>query len=81
MFLFLIWGLLLHKSKGFTGWLMLILLLPACFYNFSKEAIGYQGIVLNVLNTVNLALFVVLLSRATLQVEIIEGPYDCWVMR
>jgi O-antigen ligase len=73
MFIILIGGLLMHKSKSFTGWLMLILILPACFYNYSQEAIGYQGVVLNVLNTINIALFIVLLSRATVQLETFEG--------
>lgn len=57
-FAFLLLGIFNWKSNGKVGLFMLLLLLPALFYDFSNK-VDFQGLIFNLLAPVNLCLGIV----------------------
>lgn len=58
LFCFLVAGIFAGYRKGSTGWIMLILLLPALFIDESGQ-VWFKNIVFNILGPVNVALAVI----------------------
>lgn len=58
MFILLVYGIFKGSRFGKIGYFMLVLLIPALFYDFSGE-VDYQGLVFNVLAPINLCLGIV----------------------
>ncbi|WPR77798.1 hypothetical protein [Algoriphagus sp. NG3] len=64
LFVFLCAGIVNGRSKSKVGWVLLILLLPAFFFDASGEVV-FSDIVFNALGAVNLCLIVIFLRGQT----------------
>jgi hypothetical protein len=62
LFVLLVFGVLKGYRKGYIGWLMLILLLPAAFFDLAGET-TLKNIVFNLIGPVNVALAVIFLRK------------------
>lgn len=68
MLVLLLFGILKGHRKGYIGWLMLILLLPAALFDTSGER-TVRNIVFNLIGPVNVALAVVFFSKQEIDKE------------
>lgn len=64
LFIFLCAGIVNSRSKSKIGWVLLILLLPAFFFDISGQVM-FSDIVFNALGAINLCLIVIFLRRQT----------------
>jgi hypothetical protein len=58
LFVSFLYGIYSHYRKGYIGWLMVALLIPAIVYDFS-ETVSFENLVFNVLGPINIGLGVV----------------------
>ena len=66
---FLILGVFNKPIKTSKGWWMLVLIMPAMFYDLSGEAWGYMPIVFNAFGPLDIALAIIYFSRLTVTNE------------
>jgi hypothetical protein len=69
MTFFLLLGIVFKPIKPSKGWWMLLLILPAMFYDFSGEAKGYMPIVFNLFGPIDIALAIVYFSQIRIDNE------------
>lgn len=65
----LLLGIILKPIKPSKGWWMLLLILPALFYDFSGEAKGYMPIVFNLFGPMDVALAIVYFGQIRIDNE------------
>ncbi len=71
-FFLLAFGVLISNSRHVTGWLLLLLLLPALFFDLSGEVENYKVIIFNILGPINVALAVIFFTNYYTSTETLQ---------